>query len=124
MKQNGIRAYPTPAHTIYQTSTYPVPTLYLPWTVYLNLPTLHHPKIRAQTRSRARSVQVFMPFHLSRQFSSSNTSTPTPRLLTTFLLLPTLQVAMGPGRAGLLSLICPPTMFQSDARQTRLVGHF
>jgi len=31
---------------------------------------------------------------------------------------------MGPGRAGLLPLICTPTMFESDARQAGLPSHF
>ncbi|KAI1698830.1 hypothetical protein Ddc_18904 [Ditylenchus destructor] len=68
--------------------------------------------------------RISWPPSTSGQLSSSNTSTPTPRLLTTFLLLPTLRLGVGPRPAGFLPLICPPTVFESDARQTGLAGHF
>ena len=105
-----------------------LPTLRLPCTY----PRLHYrPAYPAPHQSPGREPflcpgehRIPRPSSTSRQFSSSDTSTPTPRLLTTFLLLPTLRLAVGPRPAGFLPLIRPPTMFESDARQTGLAGHF
>jgi hypothetical protein len=58
------------------------------------------------------------------KISNLNTSTPTPRLLTTFLILPTLKLPQGPRRANGSPLICRPGGFETAARQAGLVGHF
>jgi hypothetical protein len=99
--ENAIQTYPIPSHPIYLSSiylpcTYPVPTLdQLSIHAY---PTPHQNPGPDLSRDQICPSLTRLPC-TARQFSLPHTSMPTPRLLTTFLLLPTLQLSVGPGRA-------------------------
>ena len=102
---------------------YPRLTLYSTYPILAQLPYTATPHPKKEKAPASRPGCPVVGAH-GKEISNLNTSTPTPRLLTTFLILPTLRLPQDPRRADGSPLIYRPREFEKAARQTGFVGHF